>query len=345
MQVLPLLVFLTSSSGNVFAAGRDSDERTAAFNLYKAGNYSLAAECLRIALSQSPNDAVLHYYLANCWAQLGKLDSAAQEYRLTLTLTQELPISEYCRNGLAACTSKMAQSKAGPATVNQSQDEIARAIKSIDDQGQRAKDLRQVEMEREAQANLSEGEKLAARLERERESEIKRMQRATYKDEYGHVYPMYTSEQIQAADLSFEGNIKDAKATGTSKAETVRALGRKNNKQLDDSITYLEEQLKDNRNFKGQKLLPLGTSLYVRNYSLLNQSVSTNPVQQEMMATQEQLILTKHQKDGTFRSSVEPKPYSATADRLPNGLSLQGQSIGSDRTTSVSVYGRLLQSN
>ncbi|PWT94648.1 MAG: hypothetical protein C5B53_12680 [Candidatus Melainabacteria bacterium] len=316
LAVLGLFCFCSSAcqAKQTFLTG---DEQ--AIKQYDAGDYYGALAKFRASLVNSPNDAQIHYYLANCLIKLDQQEEAALEYRTALKLTKDATLASYCKQGINGCTSALTESREAQA--------VAGAIKHINSQADLQKSISESYVNSNTQSKQRQTETLVRSLEAEKDQQINSMETATYIDKHGFSQPLYSSQEIAAARQSFDQKIESAKASANREAALFRENALKASNNFDEMVTTLENSLKNGTNAKGQRLLPVGTNLYVRNYALLDPQPHSKPSDQELTATQEMLILSK--KNGVFRTTVAP------------------QTGGSDswRTSNTSVYGKLLQSN
>ena len=86
-----ILVFpVTNSTGQTAAQSASQPSAktlfAAAFELYQAGQFEAAINAFQKGLAMSPRDAKAHYYLADCYEHLGKMDQAIKHYQETADL-------------------------------------------------------------------------------------------------------------------------------------------------------------------------------------------------------------------------------------------------------------------
>jgi tetratricopeptide (TPR) repeat protein len=319
--ILATLGFICLSSSACQAEEPTLTDEEQAIKQYNAGDYSGAVTNFRSCLSTTPNRPQIHYYLANCLLKLNQPEKAAQEYRITLSLTKDPKLTSYCRLGLDGCTSALTKSKEAEA--------VAGAIKRIDDQLLLEKSIRDSYVKSNVQSRLLESESNVRSLEAEKAEKIHSMETATWTDKHGSKQPLYSSDQIEATRRDFDQNINNAKDSATKATESLRENALRLGKALDEMATSLEDNLKTGANGNRQRMLPVGTNLYVHNYSLLDPHRQSKPADQELTATQELLMLDRHQRNRAFQTTVGP------------------QSIPADswRQSTTSVYGKLLQGN
>jgi tetratricopeptide (TPR) repeat protein len=334
LPIIPSLAYLILCLNGSLAAPGSLSDKDRGIQEYNLGNYFDASESFQSSISLWPEDAATHYYLANCFAHLNRLDDAVQEYENAFQLAKgkNARLASYCSTGMATCKSVLLNSKGAaglkPPLQIQKENDVATAVQKIKDEAEVQKNICAKDADSIAQSRLAGGQYKVDAIKAERDYRIDYMRHAGLTDSRGRFYPLYTQEDIDLAYRSYDEGLIDTAAAANARAELVRSHGRSVAKELDNVAASLEDQLKDLQNSRGPKLLPIGTNLYIRNYSLLG-TPSTNATEQpELTATEEKLIVDKHQR------FVWP-------NRTVAGRGTQAND--SSRTTTGDVYGRLLQ--
>jgi tetratricopeptide (TPR) repeat protein len=280
------------------SAWNDLTDKEKGIQLYKLHNYSDALKALLLARSKSQQDAEIHYYLGNCWIHMNYLEMAEQEYRIAADLEKNTNsrLASYCSLGISNCESEL-----------RPQDNsyfFARC---------RALGIPVFEPAPRIRQRL-----VRSKLPIEGEYELGETQALRQAKDQAEV-----EKNIWVTDAD-----SVAMYETSARAEPVRTYGRKIAQEMNNLVTSFEDQLKNKQNTVGTKLLPLGSNLYVRNYSVVG-TLSVNSLEQpQLTATQEKLILDRHER-------------FTWSNRTAAG---QGsQSNDSSRTTAADVYGRLLQ--
>lgn len=317
-SILTVLVFFFFSSSICQAIDGFEEE---GMRLYKIGEYSDAAKRLGQCVSNSPQNATAHYLLGNCLLHLNHADQADKEFRTCLGLTKDPTLTSYCKKGIETCSYALAKSREA--------DDLEGTIRRISNQAFLHKSITDENLSASNKAAMDDTKERIKILEIDKENTKYKMETKTYSDGKGYTSRYYTDQEIQAAMDSFDERIQAVKASANKASKTYLEVSEKANKDVDDSVKSLEDSLRLSPNAKGERLLPLGTNLYVRNYSVLDAQSQRKPPEQELAATQELLLLDEHKKNGIFNTTITP----------------QTKSTNSWRTSTSSVYGKLLENN
>lgn len=351
------------------------DNKSRGIAEYEAKNYDTAITYLNAALSSSPNDAVVHYYLANSYSHTKQLDRAAKEYMASQTLSQNKTLSLYCQSALDSIEKRQTKTKKpsvlseAESTFNnrsestdhskaasQSQiplttarqasiqaDPVHSAIERITSQADLEGKTAQTAGEGSAKRKATSQDLLIDNLRAEEAARLDYMQNAVAYDSFGKPYHIFTENEIRLARENYELKISDAKTASAGEVQSVLDQGMQKNMALKQMAKSLVSQL-DKTFTPGSgtvRLLPTGTNIYVRNY-LSTGRATTNTPTAELLATQEKMILIPKNHDGRWHYGI-----------LPDGLTAQQQVFAiksqdtnnkgkSEKFTSAEVRGQLL---
>jgi hypothetical protein len=260
----------------VYAA--TSDDIANGVAAYNKGWYSTALHYLTLAESQYPNNALIHYYLANTLVHLTKMTEAMTEYYQTVELDPNGATGNYARQALQAAGSQSASSlAASPAQYSQPRYQQYGSFNSGLNSSQRAllavgDDLSHYLVQHGLTlqtSSLEEGQKRYKQFLKEEQVEVERMNNAGFYDANGIWTRAYTPSDIAAYKQGQEAKAKHALSTAVSDARAIASLASQRANAIRSSASALANELVDPQ--AGGKILlsPVGTNLYVRNYLLL----------------------------------------------------------------------------
>ena len=240
--------------------------------LYKGGQYNQAIVRLTRASITQPSDPVIHYYLADSYARLGKHAQAKQEYFACYCLDPNGATGAYCKEALKAYGEPV------PGDIGSAQS-AGTAVKSAPDDN--AKHVTQAVSQMHAQAErqkesnnaiAKQGSLTAGRIGAE---EANRITSAAYRrasmqsplmvpndffirDGYTYDPAGYMARAEESARL--------ARLAAKEKADAYENWSHDQAKAVDEVVKNLESQLKGDKMQSGARLRPEGTGLYVRYY-------------------------------------------------------------------------------
>ena len=207
---------------------------------YKKGSYDTALRYLTLAETKYPKNALVHYYKANTLVYLMKVPEAMTEYNLAVELDPNHTVGQYAKQALAE------------ERLIQHADELSNNLLT---RGQE----KQTDV-------LAEGQKEYADIHQHEESESRSMSNEAYQNGnieipvYGHDdIALFRQVQEREADSVLGTAERDSKAISSQATERANAIK--------NSAAALAQQLADSKASGGAKLSPLGTNLYVRNYT------------------------------------------------------------------------------
>ncbi len=240
---------------------------------YNKADYKSAVISFSSALNTEFNNAVVHYYLGNCFIKLNQPESAIREFRIAYAIAPDAEVGQYSKEALKVfgidsdASGSAADDPAGASaktkTAPKTNPALDQAIKSLRKQTFFAKDneARMNEITSREVQKRNEERLQRAKQEAERNSvRYSRKGRATQ-------VPMSNESKKMLDDLK---NQFDSELAARKKNMDTRG------DELQRSATNLENLLMEQKISKpGPKLKPEGTNLYIRNYEASNGAASS----------------------------------------------------------------------
>ncbi len=240
---------------------------------YIVGDFERGIQYVDLHLKKLPNDGNAHYLKANCLMKLGRLAEASREYALVTKLSPGSVISTYSKNAqksiealpagqrnlvtAGANGAGTASGKVPPGTVELIRFQAARAKEHALESGTAAsKD--------ELQKADSQGRSEKERVERLSQSGGARADA-----------PPVSAAELAAMRERAAAHAEYLKQVGAAKAARHEREAQEKSQELERQAEDLERQLTDENYNKHRdiKLNPVGTNLYVRNYSQIAPTV------------------------------------------------------------------------
>lgn len=231
---------------------------------YNKADYKSAVISFTGALNTEFNNAVVHYYLGNCFIKLNQPESAIREFRIAYAIAPDAEVGQYSKEALKvfgidsdasgaptdAPASGGTKTKAAPKT-NPALDQ---AIKSLRKQTFFAKD-------NEARMN----EITSRDVEKRNEERLQRAKQEAQRDSVRY------SRRGRATQVPMSNESKKMLDDLKNQFDNELAARKKNmdthGDELQRSAANLENLLMEQKSAKqGPKLKPEGTNLYIRNY-------------------------------------------------------------------------------
>ncbi len=363
---------------NILAAN-GSDDKTSGIREYEAAHYDTAIKYFSAALIQSPDDAVIHYYLANSLSQLKQFDSAIKAYNYSLTLSKDEKLSRYCQNAINSLEKRIGELPkpdaakpgtkditdqtdsasttgtkkkslpVGQLTLNQANpnlrlsDPLRHAIDRINGQADTGGKSLQTEGKTLAKRKADSHDLKIAKLREEEAARLDYMQNTVAYDCFGKPYHLFTETEIRLAKENYELKILEAQNNSASEVQSVLDQGLQKEKALNETAKSLVSQLGKTTaaNPGAVQLLPTGTNIYVRNY-LSTRLPASDPQPRELLATQDKMILDAHKREGKWHYSILPDGLTAKQESLALNPYYLKSNDKSAKFTNTGVHGQLL---
>lgn len=250
LALFPLLCDAKARSYDPFSLGK---------SYYSAGKMEAALDCLQKAATAKPNDAIIHYYLAITLLRLNSMEKAKIEFERAISLQPDGQAAEFSQTALTLLNSKIKQEAE---IVNQSDSKTSSLKAAFQQIHNQAED--HLQMYNQAQKKIDEAIKQAEAILEEGRQHVSWMREQYFlsRGKCGaQKYPLYSEEEIEAFRMESEKKAKGMRDNAIQQAAVLKEMSAEN----EGTALNLETQLMDNKP-KKIKLVPQGTSLYVRNY-------------------------------------------------------------------------------
>jgi hypothetical protein len=223
---------------------------------YNKGDYKEAVSHLSAALSQDFNNAVLHYYLANSFVNLGQKDSAIREFRIAYALEPEKEagkLSKLALKYLGAESGEAVTEKKAPTPPSKTAEELKReaAMQKLKEQLSRDSELNQKLANQSAESTSRHGN---ASVDAQRQAILEGLR--YYRRGRLQQLPM---PQDAARQLELLKSLWEGQASAQYQQAEQRRL------ELEKTAQNLNELMQDKRK-SGHKLVPESSNLYIRTY-------------------------------------------------------------------------------
>lgn len=240
--------------------------------------YSKASESLKLAIQADPHNAHLYYYYANALVHLSEHHDAIAAYRRSYEIDPYSTVSGFCRQALLGYN--VAVPVADP---KQQGSHFTNASETIRRQAAEEKARKKKHADHLSGKVLDSGLAKANRIKAEAEAEIKQMYEnpILYDSNgepraYGLPYWRLPPVQQDALKARAEQIRRDAAERAqfeinqsSDKSSEYKKWLKEREGDLDNVSESLETQLRVKGSRSGVSLNPVGTGLYVRNYSTL----------------------------------------------------------------------------
>lgn len=278
---------------------------------YITGDFERSVQCVDLHLRKIPKDGAAHYLKANCLMSLARLTEASKEYRLVIKLAPDSVIADYSRNALKRIESmppeqrsSVERARASSSATGAQNSASAKVVGTkkvppgtlelIRFQAARAK-----EHAIESGNSASKGERLKA--ESQGKAGIESAERFSQSGGQRADLPPVSAAELQAMRDRAAQNAEILKQIGAAKAARHEREAQEKSAELQRQAEDLERQLTDDEYNKHRdiKLNPVGTNLYVRNYSKIAPTVKPMRAQAQSLNG----ALTGQQTSAQLRSS------------------------------------------
>lgn len=221
---------------------------------YNAGNYTEAISKFGTALAQDYNNAVLHYYLASCYAHIKLKDDAVREFRIAYALQPDAEVGKFAKQALVYLGAetdgapKKPPVELKPPPLPPSAEDKAAAMLRM-----------QAEQLKASRSGLSQN--MANDMARRSEDSLRR----TTNDMLGGLpynrhgnpnhLPPDAQRQLEILKSMFDTNRNNALQSGAKESQEIQK-----------SAENLQNLLNDKAPTHSPHLDPYGTNLYIRKY-------------------------------------------------------------------------------
>ncbi|MGD9684953.1 MAG: hypothetical protein AB7W16_27620 [Candidatus Obscuribacterales bacterium] len=238
------------------ARAEEEDYLKSGIKLYNQGNYQEAIGHLGLARAKEFNNAVLHYYMANAFSQMGKKLDAVREFRIAYALDPESEVGKFSKQALQALGAEKEEEEAPPSPpVRQGPPEKSvadqlrdKTLSSLRDQASDASSIHR-ELGREQAASTARSANDI--ISRKRSAMMADMLNSGRRPGLTREAREYLSQLEGMFNKSRQGNIESSNRRARS---------------VEESSRNLQNLINESSGRGGHRLIPAGTNLYVRNY-------------------------------------------------------------------------------
>ena len=282
---------------------------------YITGDFEHGVQYVNLHLRKLPHDGAAHYLKANCLMKLARLREARDEYAYVMKLAPNSVISTYSKDALKQIEAMPAEQRdavenarnkasAAGASSAPTGKVPAGTIELIKFQAARAK-------EHAIQAGNAASNDERLKADSQGKAEKDRVERLSQSGGARGDHPPVSPAEIQAMRERAARNAEILKQIGDAKAARHEREAQEKSTELQRQAEDLERQLTDENYNKHRdiKLNPVGTNLYVRNYSQIPPTVKPMRAQAQSLegnitGQQTSAQLRTSNGSGTFRTSA-----------------------------------------
>lgn len=274
LHIFSCLAAMLVCTSNTFAMGPGGTaELDQANRSYFVGDFERGVQFANLHLKKLPNDGAAHYLKANCLMKLGRLDEASKEYKLVVKLSPNSVIADYSKTAQKTLDSIPAAQRTLVAPTKQVSKDAngkvpAGTLELIRFQAARAK-------EHAVESGNSASQDERSKADSQGKSERERVERLSNSGGARPDGPALSAAEIAAMRERAAAYSEYMKKVGEAKAARHEREAQEKSAELQRQAEDLERQLTDEEYNKHRdiKLNPVGTNLYVRNYSQIPPTV------------------------------------------------------------------------
>lgn len=262
---------------------------------FKAANYAYAENYFRNAAKLRPNDGMIRYYLATCLVYQHRHPEAIAQYRMSYKLDPYGLVSGFCRRALVAynvpvdgttdARKIVRKPRAVPKVdekqlqkaITASELQMEAAVVTIKRQAEEEKNRKKVFAKELADSAIKAGDSKAKSIKEDAEDQIRALMDAEYARQQaglrrGSLYSRYTDAELVRQQA--ESIRREAEAKAKLEQDVAQERSRKHQewsenrqKDMDSVADNLQKQLQTTPAQRSVSINPVGTGLYVRNYT------------------------------------------------------------------------------
>ncbi|HEY9678433.1 MAG TPA: tetratricopeptide repeat protein [Drouetiella sp.] len=293
---------------------------------YNSGNYPAAISFLQEHVAKNSKDATAHYYLANALMKVRQIDDAAAEYRKAYESSPaNSQLRQYCIVALqklepsANPAGGQSSGASGSSAKLNPDSEVSKTLAHIERQTSIAKQNKAASGEANASFLMGRNRFDEGKLLSERNAKINQLLQPDMVDIHGRAIYLDHSAEIEAIKRDYEERIKEAKLMAQEDAVKAKQKAAADSTKMSAELENLRNQLTDTKQLRdGAKLQAAGTNMYTRQYGDPRTVAARKPDadQDEMLASQQKMILDPHTKPGTSKTRSSKDPLVAEQDKL-----------------------------
>jgi len=249
------------------ARAEDEDFLKSGIKLYNQGNYQEAIGHLGLARAKEFNNAVLHYYMANAFSQMGKKSDAVREFRIAYALDPESEVGKFSKQALQALGAEKEETEAPPSPpIRQAPPEKSAADqlkdKTLSSLRNQASDASSIHRELGREQAASTARSASDVIGRKRSAMMADMLNTGRRPGLTREAREYLSQLESMFNKSRQSNIESSNHRARS---------------VEESSRNLQSLINESNSKGGHRLIPAGTNLYVRNYDTVDRDRKQTP--------------------------------------------------------------------
>lgn len=326
--------FLTFTGQALAMGPNGTHELDMANQAYITSDFERGLRYVDVHLRKLPHDGAAHYLKANCLMNLARLTEASREYAYVIKLAPDSVISRYSKDALRRIdsmpheqrlkvertqrastktiieTSTTASKKVPPGTLELIRFQAARAKEHALQSGEAA----------------AKDERLKASSQGKSEKE--KVERLSAANGQRGDHPPLSAAELQAMQERAARNAEILKQIGDAKAARKEQEAQEKSAELQRQAEDLERQLTDDNYNKHRdiKLNPVGTNLYVRNYSKIPPTVKPMRAQAQSLDSSVTGQRTSAQiRYSNSSATIKTNPAGTGAGTLRRETKVQGE--------------------
>jgi tetratricopeptide (TPR) repeat protein len=298
--------------------------------LYQKGDAASALQVLEPMLRANPADAGAHYLKANCLVVLKRPAEAFNEYSLAERLSPRSSFAPYCRSARQQLERILKETPADQAdeAPQQSTSLPPGTLELIRKQAELARDRAVENGKAEAENELVKASNQAKTLQERAERQAAEV--AAGRNHGGEPSVLTPSDQLDALRAQAAANGERLKQIGKLKADFKEQESQAKADEIERQSEGLQDQLLHRHRSRNQEieLNPVGTNLYVRNYSSVPPSVA--PLQAQAKSMEKKDI-----------NAIKNTSASLSTTGIRSGVKTSTTATSSSPTSKVSGQGQL----
>jgi hypothetical protein len=331
-----LAVFIPLSAVPPMLANSFDSDLAQGVKQYKSGSYSAAIAYLSKAASESPNDALTRYYLANAFLSSKNNLQAWQQYKNAAALDPTGQIGDYSRKALeylrsakqASNVEPLPEKGTKPTTADLAEQRLLNQAKQISAEKVNAGNAA-------ADEAKSLGQRQARHIQDDADRTMDAMRKTYILTPYHERIPVYSDAEINAVQKRATAQEKDLDHYASIAAQERISQAQIHSQIVQETANNLISLMRSGT------ARVTGTNLYVRNYNFTNNNNAVNqvsPLPAELLATQQKLILVPH---------MVPKNWAKSHSKVLIGskanFSTEVVRPNPDSESSYALHGKLLR--
>ena len=256
VSVLALVGGTLFMSADFAYATSDKELVKQGIKAFNNGEYRKTIQLMGGALSSEFNNPVVHYYLANAYAETGKTEAAIREYRIAHALGPDTDAGKFSKLALEKLTGDFQKEKPEPSIVkappapppSRREQELNRTLNSLDKQASTA-----------GSSHSMQSQQRADSYSRLADDVVNKTRLEMLKDMAGRTRnPRLTRDHMRQLEQLREAYNK--------RQANQLSSGNRQVSEIHRTSENLKNLLQDESGQKGHHLQSRGTNLYVRNY-------------------------------------------------------------------------------